>query len=805
MTDQYIAHFYEEDDIVYIQSVSTHNHNVASLASTNSPLPNLTTIAWLCGILHDAGKYGSDFQDYIKGAMNGEDVQPGKVTHSTAGGCLMEQLLPESKMSQMIQMSVLSHHGMNDSFSIVNSTIFIEERLKKQKNIREIQNYYFQFINEENLKEMCDKADQDMKNILGEILRFFKKYSREKNRYGNRHFFLGMYERVLFSLLIDADRTDTACFMQDRKLPEVKSNEEIEGVWKKSIIHFEKYLKEFKGKSRLDTYRREISSKCMEAGGKSDSLYRLTVPTGAGKTLSSLRFALYHAAKYGKRHIIYVAPFQSILDQNAEVIRKAVGNPEIVLEHHCNVVHDDADKKEKYELLTENWDSPIIVTTAVQFLNTLFAAGNGNIRRMYNILNSVIIFDEVQSLPIKITKMYNLAVNFLTAFGKSTVVLCSATQPLFDELGENGLLPPVNMVGDAGTYAEAFKRTEIIDATEGIGAGFSVEDLRDFIWDKAEKAEQILVVVNTKACAHKIYEELKDQCAEKGYLLFHLSTNMCARNRREVLASIEKSLTGSRKLICVSTQLIEAGVDLSFQCVIRSLAGLDSIVQAAGRCNRHGEKEMGYVYIVQMSKEAEDVDSLIDIRKAQESMRQVLYQLRIQPETYHSLSSELAIRLYYKIYLRSRKSEMEFPVSVNGVSTTLLDLLSGNDKLWQGMPQAVRNQHGNLLLKQAFKTAGDLFEVIPEDGKIDVIVRYDEEADQQIDILENPYITVEEKKQAIRRLQPYTVGISEALRQRLGNAVRAICDGSILILSDNYYSKETGVSEKPVGMGFLNY
>lgn len=806
MTNQYIAHFYKEDNELHIQTVSDHNSNVASLALVNSPLSDISAIAWLCGILHDAGKFGEEFQDYIRRAINDEDVYRGEVTHSTAGGCLMERICPQKQLTQIIEMAVFSHHGMNDSFSLGSGTIFIESRLEKQKNIKEIEDCYYRFVEKEKLREMCDKANQDLKNVLGEILRFVSKCSDKKNRYGNIYFFLGMYERVLFSLLIDADRTDTACFMQKRELPIPKGNGEVTNIWKQSIIHLETYLKAFEGESKLDTYRREISAKCMEAGQNPDSLYRLTVPTGAGKTLSGLRFALHHAEKYCKKHIIYVAPYQSILDQNAEEIRKAVGDSEIVLEHHCNVIHEDVEKRKKYELLTENWDAPIIVTTAVQFLNTLFAGSNGNIRRMYNILNSVIIFDEVQSLPIKITKMYNLAVNFLTVFGKSTVVLCSATQPLFDKLDENGLLPPVDMVGDTERYEQAFKRTKIIDATEECGGGFSIENLQEFIWEKTEKSEQILIVVNTKQCAQRLYEGLKNQCVAKEYLLFHLSTNMCAQNRREVLKEIEKGLRNKQRLICVSTQLIEAGVDLSFQCVIRSMAGLDSVIQAAGRCNRHGEREIGYVYIVRMEKEAENIDSLIDIRKAQESMQQVLYQYKIQPENFsYNLSSAQAIQLYYQIYMKSRKAEMEFPVSVNGVNTTLLDLLSENKKLWYGLPELTRNKNRDLFLKQAFKSAGELFEVIPEDGKIDVVVEYDEEAKRQIDIVENVYISIEEKKKAIRSLQPYTVGISDTLRQKLGNAITAICDDGVLVLSSNYYSRETGVSEQPVGMEFLNY
>jgi len=804
--DTYIAHFYQDENgTIHIQPVFDHNSHAAALAEMNSPLPELSSIAWLCGILHDAGKYREGFQNYIKRAMN-EPVRRGEEDHSTGGGFLVEQILPKLNLAQMIQMAVFCHHGLKDSFSIERNSCYIEERLKKIENTEKVEERYYQFFDKELLKRKCNESRQMLSGIMNEIRNFILQKNTKKNLYGNRDFFIGLYERTIMSLLIDADRTDTACFMQNRECPIPKDDKELQAIWDRSIIYLEKYLNKLQSTSRLDDYRRDISGKCMEAGKKPAWLYRLTVPTGAGKTLSSLRFALHHAKEYHKKHIIYVAPYQSILDQNAQEIRKAVGDSDIVLEHHFNVLHEDDKMQEHYELLTENWDSPIIVTTAVQFLNTLFVSGSSNIRRMYNILNSVIIFDEIQALPVRITKMFNLAVNFLSTFGKSTVVLCSATQPLYDELDENRLLPPVNMIEETEGFAKVFKRTEIIDVTEEGRQGFSIEELQEFIWDKTKMTQQILVIVNTKKCAEKVYNRLKEQCKESGYLLFHLSTNMCAENRRETLARIEESLKDKKLVICISTQVVEAGVNLSFQCVIRSLAGLDNIIQAAGRCNRHGEWEIGYVYIVQMLKEAENVDKLTDIRKAQESMRLVLLQMRMHPQDFgNSLASEQAIRLYYQIYLKERKAEMEYPASVNGLSVNLLDLLSANEKMWGGLPQEIKVNKRNLLFKQAFKTAGDLFEVIPEDGKIDVVVEYNEEAKNQIDVLRDFNKSVGERRRAMRRLQPYTVGISEQLRQKLGNALSSIHDEPFQVLSENYYSKEIGVSEEPLGMELLNF
>lgn len=806
MEDPYIAHFFVKEDLKkQTQSVSEHVLNTAALACANAPLSRLTAIAWLCGVLHDAGKYSDEFREYMERAMaDRESVRRGEVNHSTAGGFLLEKLCPRSNLAVMGEMAIFCHHGLRDSFSTEKGSVYIQKRLSDPVGAAEER--YYRYIDKEDIKEKIGQAREDLLQIMKEITDFIRQKNVRKDLYGNRDFYLGMYERVILSLLIDADRTDTACFMEQRKLPVVKSDEEVLTVWKNAASALEKYLKKLQRASKLKQYRNEISEKCMEAGERPERLYRLTLPTGAGKTLSSLRFALRHAMKYHKRHIIYVAPYQSIIDQNAEEIRKATGDSRIVLEHHCNVIQEGAQARKQYELLTENWDAPIIVTTAVQFLNTLFASGGSNVRRMYSILNSVIIFDEVQTLPVKLIKLFNLAVNFLTAFGNSTVVLCSATQPLLDELNDNVLLSPANMAETERDYSAVLKRTEIIDATELNKSGLTAEGLEEFIWGKAEQTGQVLAIVNTKKCAAKVYKGLVKRCKEEGFLLYHLSTNMCGTNRKEVLEELKQDLENEKKVICISTQIVEAGVDLSFHCVIRSLAGLDSIIQAAGRCNRHGKDGIGYVYLVRMCGAAENLNSLKDIRMAQECMAEFLQQYRMNPKRYgDSLSSDESIRLYYQLYMKKREGEMSYSSSANQGQVKLLELFSENKELWNGLPEEIRLKNRGLLLKQAFKTGGDLFEVITKDGKVDVIVEYNERAKEKISLLVSLHAGPEVRKEALRALQPYTVGISEQLRQKLGNAVTPICDGTVLILSENYYSKETGVSERPLGMGFMNF
>ena len=533
------------------------------------------------------------------------------------------------------------------------------------------------------------------------------------------------------------------------------------------------------------------------AAEKDQKLYRLTVPTGAGKTLSSLRFALYHARKKQKHRIIYVAPFNSILEQNAEEIRKAIGIPSVVLEHHCNVICEEGDE-EKYRNLTETWDSPIIVTTAVQLLNTLFSSQKSCIRRMHSLSNSIIIFDEVQAFPVKCTELFNLAVNFLSQFCEATIVLCSATQPSLALLKENNLCECQEMSGESEKYANAFKRVDIIDATELYLGGMEIQDLKEFTLEKTEKYQSTLVITNTISCALELFQELEANCSAE-YEIYHLSNNMCPQNKLDMLKEIKKALKNKeKKIICVSTQVVEAGVNFSFGCVIRSKAGLDNVIQAAGRCNRHKELEgMGTVYIVKMSSEMENLTHLKEIRNAQAALQKVLEDYKLNPARFdYSLDSEKAVKAYYLNYRSQlKKDETKFLVNVDGVMMTLVDLLGDNRIGQQQYSRAHHEKKMRTKLPQAFLTAGENFEVISNDYKVNIIVPYESETDQLLDELVQASTEIEKKK-ILRKLQKYTVGISETRKNKLGNAVYENSEG-VLVLCEGYYDEKVGVIDEP--------
>lgn len=784
------------------QSMHEHADNVSYFSSSICELPELRSIVELAGILHDAGKLGTSNQDDFRNILEqGDEVHRHGLDHSTAGGRIALELISEWPVSEFISTMIYFHHGMEDCINFENGQSLQERRFKKEIEYEHIKDEFFKIYDRDILEKLGEKTIQSYKNLFDKVDEFVKVNTSNGKSCGDRCFYLGMYLRMALSLLIDGDWTDTACFFQDVSLSKRISQEETQKIWQECIHNYEVYVeKEIQNNpgngNKLNVFRQEISDLCRQAAEKDQKLYRLTVPTGAGKTLSSLRFALYHARKEKKQRIIYIAPFNSILEQNAEEIRMATGLPSVVLEHHCNVVCEDGEE-ERYRNLTETWDAPIIVTTAVQILNTLFSDQKSCIRRMHNLCNSIIIFDEVQAFPVKCTEIFNLAVNFLSQFCNTTVVLCSATQPTLAPIEENNICECLEMSGKNEKYAEAFKRVEIIDETELCPGGMEVEDLKDFVLRKTGEYQSTLVIVNTTKCAFELFEKLED-CNMDEYEIFHLSNNMCPQHKLDTLKEIKLALKEkSKKIICVSTQVVEAGVNFSFECVVRSKAGLDNVIQAAGRCNRHKELgRMGAVFIVQMSREAEHLEHLREIRNAQEALQKVLYAFKQNREKFNStLDSEAAIKFYYSVYYSQlRKAETKFPVEVYGVTATLTDLL-GKNQMGQNQYRRKHEKIFRTKLPQAFRTAGHEFEVISNTCKLSVVVPYEEKTEQLIEELLHAK-TETEKKKILRKLQRYTVGISENRRRNLGNAIYENDEG-ILVLSDGYYDKKVGVADEP--------
>ena len=327
----------------------------------------------------------------------------------------------------------------------------------------------------------------------------------------------------------------------------------------------------------------------------------------------------------------------------------------------------------------------------------------------------------------------------------------------------------------------------------------TLNDVAEFAFDKTNIYISTLIIVNTIDCAIKLYQRLKID-DNKGVELFHLSNNMCPQNKLDILNKIKKALKDNKKkVICVSTQVVEAGVNFSFGCVIRSKAGLDNVIQAAGRCNRHKEfGKLGAVYIIQISKEIEKLTYLAEIRYAQAALQNVLDYYRLDPNQFGGrLDSEESIKKYYENYYHEqlRSGETKFPIEEYG--TTLVDLFGINNI---GRQQYQRNygEQTKSRLAQAFYTAGQKFEVISNNYKMNVIVPYNDEAKELISKIADGFIDLKEYQMILRKLQRYSVGISEQMKDKLNNAICAYCDGKILVLGQGYYSNEIGVIEEPI-------
>ena len=777
------------------QSVKEHLYNVSEMAEEYGSKIGLGKVCKLIGVIHDLGKETNKFDNYIR--LNDKSLK-GTIDHSTAGARLIHNNFYDCKdqfskiSSQIVSLAICSHHGGLIDFLDLSGIDVFNNRMLKEKDI-----FYDEAIG--NFVDECMSIDEINKMFIeakGEIENIIKKINNIDTSARLKYFAMGILQKYIFSCLIDADRYDTYTFMEgiDRKKSIVEKEK-----WSNLADILEYKLEQYPKVSKIEILRAEVSLACKKFSENSTGVYKLPVPTGGGKTLSSLRYAINHAKIYGKDRIIYVVPFTTIIEQNAREIREILEKEDIVLEHHSNIILDDVD--ENYKILTERWDSQIIITTMVQFLDTLFKGGTQSVRRLHNLANSVIVFDEIQCLPIKCINMFNGAMNFLSQVCNSSIVLCSATQPLLSEtelplkMSENS-----DITCDISNRYGEFKRVNLIDSTK-LGE-MDIDYLSGFVIQRMKQVKSTLIIVNTKNVAKEVFNKLKNEneylMEDDKYEIFHLSTNMCAANRLKILDEIKAKLKNKR-VICVSTQLIEAGVNISFECVIRSLAGLDSIAQAAGRCNRHGEfAEFGQVHIVKI--QGENVDKLVDIKQGQECTVRVLEEFRKKPiEFDNDLLSVKAMKKYYQYYFYNRSNEMSYNIPSKG--TNMYDILSINNdgtNAYKG-----RNlSKPSLILKHAFNTAGDIFNVIDQ-NTTSIIVPYGN--GKELITLINGDCRLDELKIYLNKAQQYAVNLFDTDKRKLesAGAIIELKNGSVLALREGFYNEYIGITADREEIKFL--
>ena len=815
-----IGHIREENGVKVQQDLEDHLCAVSALAEKFAGKVGLTLSGRLMGLLHDVGKYSKQFQDYIKsaeGLLNQDHddylnpkAAKGKIDHSTAGAQHIWRYYGRkpaaAPYAQILALGIASHHsGLIDCLHPAGKHGF-GSRMDKDNaktHYEECINGWDPTIEEKSrqlltpsiLRELhcCDmgifkRAEKFLPPDVSSEDRLDNENSREVQR--------GLMARFLLSCLLDADRINSTEFVEATyrdlraRLPS--------RPWPRLIERLEEHLAAIDPIHPIDELRRDISSRCRERALDSQGLFTLTVPTGGGKTLASLRFALHHAQKYGLDRIIYVIPYTSIIDQNAkvarEILEKGEGSGTIVLEHHSNILPEMETWQNK--LLADNWEAPIIFTTMVQFLESLFASGTRSARRMHNLARSVIIFDEIQSLPLRCIHLFCNALNFLLEICASSAMLCTATQPCLNDLPRpyRGRLALSRDREIMPNVTELFADLKRVDFFDHCKRHMTAEEIASLALEEMKRTHSCLVVCNTKGWADKIFRECNQRWSGSQY---YLSTNLCPAHRLEKLEELRRGLASetARPMLCVSTQLIECGVDVSFGSVIRFAAGLDSILQAAGRCNRHGGARSGRVHIVTV--ENENLEFLQDIKIGREVYLRILheYKKKLQ-KSQQNLNQPEIIAAYFRYYLHARKDIMAYAAKKHIRDDTLLNMLGIN----RYAPGVMPHQG---MLKQSFMSASSLFQPIDSPTQA-VLVPYKDGKNLIAEFSSTALFS--KKRELLQTAQGYSVNLFPNIIQKLGNALHDIQQSGILALSEAYYSEVFGVMTEPHGtMSTYNY
>ncbi|MBQ7022779.1 MAG: CRISPR-associated helicase Cas3' [Akkermansia sp.] len=562
-------------------------------------------------LYHDMGKASKEFQQYIRGEISSAD-------HKTAAAKWIRVQWPKI-VGKLMSLAFYGHHsGLVAGSSFTESESFLTPIAS----------------------EVLSALPDDMKDLPAEPL-FILCGRNAKNR-EEATFALMLSVRMLHSCLIDADWLATESYVSPENA--LIRNQVFYKEMSEMSALLESYLgqKEEQTRGLINEIRKNIHQACYKAAEKKSGVYRLNVPTGGGKTLSSLSFALKHAELHDKKRVIYVIPFTSIIEQTAEQFRNVIG-ADNVLEHHSNISENNDTETNRYA--AENWDAPLIITTTIQFFESLFSNKNKKCRKIHNVANSVIILDEVQALPSAYLKPCLYLLKTLQRDFGCTILLCTATQPcVYNHAGFDIGWEEEEIDSLIGATLESHLLPSMKRVSVSTLGKLNQSDLLDHYLDQGETSA--MFIVNLTRQAQELFEKLAS-IQQDG--VFHLSARMSPTHRLSVLTTVKDRLAKGLSTVLVATRVVEAGVDISFPVVYRDKCGLDSLAQSAGRCNRHGELPMGRVYYY----EAEDADippSFVDLRDGIYATADVM---GIMPDG-DPLSPE-TVDAYFRIFYNKRK------------------------------------------------------------------------------------------------------------------------------------------------------
>ncbi|MEQ6885433.1 CRISPR-associated endonuclease Cas3'' [Salicola sp. Rm-C-2C1-2] len=718
----FFAHSTEREDQADWQLLHEHLESTAALAESNAAPFACGSMARVMGLLHDLGKYAPRFQKRLQG----ESI---KVDHATRGAMVASERFGD--IGTLLAYGIAGHHA-----GLANG---------KDSGLR---------------SPLAQRLDQEVPTLdpAWETEVPVPTHPPQPEAFSlkpdQRFFQFSLMARMLFSSLVDADYRDTEAFyakttgvpVERQGFPSLETLRE----------ELEKTLSGFKPDTDVNELRMEILNHARNESEQPPGLFSMTVPTGGGKTLTSLAFALDHAIRHGLRRVIFVIPFTSIVEQNAAVFRQALGayGETAVLEHH-SAYQDDGQKApeaaEKLKKAMENWEAPIVVTTSVQFFESLFGDRPSQCRKLHNISGSVVILDEAQTLPLKLLRPCVAAVDELARNYRTSLVLCTATQPALRANDEfrGGLEDVRELAPDRERIFHRLKRVTLHHVGEAYDSDIAAT-LRD--------NDQTLCIVNNRRHARCLYEQIADDPGA-----FHLTTLMCARHRSNVLAEIRARLQDGLPCRLVSTSLIEAGVDVDFPLVLRAETGLDSIAQAAGRCNREG-KRSPETSEVRVFSVADDWPTPPELEQFAQAARAIFRQ-------FEDPLSLAAINAYFRELYWQKDKELDANDLLGRVNRSQIDSLP-------------------------FEWISEQFQMI-ESTMIPVIIPYDDGARKAIKDLEY----AERVGRISRNLQPYLVQIPEQAYKALksAGAVQSIRpkefgEQFLLLVNEDLYSPDYGLN-----------
>ena len=819
------------------QTLHDHLYHTALQCSSMGKDVALEKMLFYVGLLHDCGKIKFSFQQKILADSNE------RVDHSTYGGLLTLCFLDEvygglvgqgdeafspiiEKINEdanvlirlndyvhLLVYAIMSHHGPYDMVRKNEDNRYVYtsfERAEREKTRSEFKDDFEIFLAHWqsrgiNLKQLFTEGFEEYIKVAEKLEALARRTGDDRNE--AMCFYQGMLMRLVVSILKSADIKDTI------NSYETVIEEEDEASLRGLVDDFEqRVLAAYAGygppKDALGRGRAAIAEAILARSKTDDGgIYTLDLPTGAGKTLLSLRYGVNQMKYKKKRRFFYITSYLSVLEQNAATMKGILGHKDQVLEHHSNVVEDEegessrggTDEKQdsmaavQRQFLLGDWTSPVVLTTMVQFFNTLFKGKSANITRFKSFVDAVIVLDELQSLPTDVLYMMNLALNFMKTVMNTTVVLSTATQPTYGSASlkhrldyGDGDQKNTAMVTVSEEDKKSFERAKVALLGK-IDEEHSLDDLAAFVLSKEEQSR--LVILNTKAAVRGIYDRLADFVPEKD--LYYLTTNLTAADRLARIAEIKHRLEADEPICVVSTQLIEAGVDADFALVVRSLTGIDSIVQARGRCNREGKRKEAYTYVVNMDRREENIAPLKGMGERKLASRLIL----------RDEEGEIAIEDFISPYFEKLYANLK----EDGLSP-VFDLLSKNPTKKDILLKSTgaRPLNGGMLLEdgrvlnsfQSFKEAYDEFQLI--DDRQDVAVVLCDQTEAAVNRLRDMELSsarfdpqaLKEARYLIRSFARHTVPVSK----KAADVCESILDGMVQVLPKEFYDKRFGLN-----------